>query len=36
MKNEAWVLMVAGRGVDYIALGDEVQALMLMTEKVEQ
>lgn len=35
MKNEPWVPTAAGRWVDYIASGDEVQLLMLMIEKVE-
>lgn len=26
MKNEPWVLTVAGRWVDYTASGDEIQA----------
>lgn len=35
MKNEARVLMATGCWVDYVAFGDEVWPLMLMTEKVE-
>lgn len=35
MKNEPRVLPAAGRWVDYIASGDEVQPLMLMTEEGE-
>lgn len=36
MKNEPWVLMVAGRWVDYTASGDEIRPLMLMTEVEER
>lgn len=33
MKNEPWVLTVAGRWVDYTSSGDEIRPLMLMTER---
>ena len=35
MRNERWVPAVAGRWADYIASGDEVQCLMLITEEGE-